>query len=99
MRLRLPDIEFVARAKAFAPRLRELRGKRIAFVDGWGERRPDGSYGMYPTMVEIEKLLRVEHGIGEITWHRKDSVSRPVTDQVLDGISKEVDAVINGEGL
>lgn len=99
MRLRLPEIEFVAHAKAFAPRLADLRGARIAFVDGWGERLPDGSYGMYPTMVELEKLLRSEYGIGEITWHRKDSVSRPVTDQVLAGIAKEVDAVINGEGL
>jgi len=99
VRLRLPAIEFVARATAFAPRLSQLNGARIGFVDGWGERLSDGSYAMYPTMVELEKLLRAEHGIGAILWHRKESVSRPVTDQVLDGISKEVDAVINGEGL
>jgi hypothetical protein len=99
MRLRIPDVEFVPRARQFAPRLRDLRGARIAFVDGWGQRLPDGSIAMYPTMVELEKLLRSEYGIGEIVWHRKDSVSRPVADQVLDGISKEVDAVINGEGL
>jgi hypothetical protein len=99
VKLRLPEIEFVARAKEFAPRLRDLHGARIGFVDGWGQRLPDGSIAMYPTMVELEKLLRSEYGIGEIVWHRKDSVSRPVADQVLDGISKEVDAVINGEGL
>jgi hypothetical protein len=99
LRLRLPDIEFVARASAFAPRPASLHGARVGFVDGWGERLSDGGYAMYPTMAALEKLLRAEHGIGEIVWHRKDSVSRPVTDQVLAGIAKEVDVVINGEGL
>jgi hypothetical protein len=54
---------------------------------------------MYPTMVAYEALLRDRYDIGPKLWVHKESVSRPLTEVELDGISKEVDVVINGEGL
>jgi hypothetical protein len=99
MRVRTPDIEFVPRALRYAPRPASLAGLRIGFVDGWGEALADGTTGMYPTMVHYEQLLRDQYGIGPKLWLHKESVSRPLTEVELDGISKEVDVVINGEGL
>jgi hypothetical protein len=99
MRVLTPRIELVPRARTYAPRPSSLAGLRIGFVDGWGQTLADGSTGMYPTMVEYEALLRERHGIGPKVWIHKESVSRPLTEPEMEQFSKEVDVVINGEGL
>lgn len=99
MRLRLPNIEQVPRARSYAPRPPDLRGRRIGVVDGWGQKLPDGTMGMYPTMEELLRLLKDEYQIGEHVWIHKENVSRPVSEQVLDGLAKEVEVVLNGQGL
>ena len=99
MKLRLPEIEIEHEGKGYAKRLGSLQGARIAFVDGWGAKHGDQTVTMYPTMVELARLLEERCGIGEWEWIRKESVSRPVSEAEVVRLSKEVDAVINGEGL
>lgn len=99
MLIRPPAVDFPRKDGALARRLPSLRGARIAFVDGWGRKLPDGSVGMYPTMDELARLLRDREQIDSVTWIHKDSVSRPEAPESVDRLVKVADAVINGEGL
>lgn len=99
MRLRLPMVQFETTGPGFAPRPSSLAGLRVGFLDGWGEHRPDGTVTMYPTMVEIERVLRDRYAIGSSHWIVKPKISEPVPDEMLREFAMQVDVVINGEGL
>ena len=99
MRLRLPNIEHLQRAQRYAPRLRDLRGVTVGIIDGWGQKLTDGTVGMYPTMAALLTLLQEQYGVQEHVWIHKESVSRPVEDQVVERLAKEVKVVLNGQGL
>lgn len=80
-------------------RRRSLSGARVALVDGWGQKLPDGSVGIYPTMEALATLLREREGIASVVWLHKDSVSRPETPESIASLATRFDVVINGEGL
>ncbi len=99
MKLRVPTIEFVSAGKQYAPRPRSLRGLRVGFLDGWGDQKGGSVVGMYPAMAEIEKVLARDHGIGEVVWQPKPSISKEVPKEMLEAFARRVDVVVNGEGL
>lgn len=92
-------MEFPSQTGTLAPRPRSLSGARVALVDGWGQKLPDGSVGMYPTMEALATLLREREGIASVTWLHKESVSRAETPESIASLAKKFDVVINGEGL
>jgi hypothetical protein len=99
VRIRVPSVEFPSQKGTLAPRPRSLRGARVALVDGWGQKLPDGSVGIYPTMEALARLLTEREGIASVTWLHKESVSRPETPESVTAMATKFDLVINGEGL
>ncbi|MQA86141.1 MAG: hypothetical protein GEV03_16290 [Streptosporangiales bacterium] len=97
MRIVLPNIQRESSGWRLAPRPASLDGKVVGFIDGWGERNHDGSFGMYPLMREIwEQLGTVAHP-KDLRWLKKVSISEPVDGPTLTEFLAQVDVVINGE--
>lgn len=99
MKVILPSIEFPETSTEKAQRPITLAGRRVGFLDGWGEPQPDGSVGMYPTMKTIDETLRGQYGTRDSIWLQKPSVSEEVPTDVLADFANRVDVVVNGEGL
>jgi hypothetical protein len=99
MRLRVPTIEFVPLGRRYAPRPPSLRGLRVGFLDGWGDQKAGTVVGMYPAMAEIERIFTRDHGIGDVVWRLKPSISSEVPRAMLEDFASRVDVVVNGEGL
>jgi hypothetical protein len=97
MRIVLPNITYRAAGVRLAPRPPSLTGKRLGFLDGWGRRREDGSTGMYPLMEALGTLLTERHGIGEVIWLKKPSISKPAPKEQITELVSRADVVINGE--
>ncbi len=99
MKLRVPTIEFAPPGKRYAPRPASLKGLRVGFLDGWGDQKGGTVVGMYPAMAEIEKILARDHGIADVVWQLKPSISNEVPRPMLEAFANRVDVVVNGEGL
>jgi hypothetical protein len=97
MRVVLPSVEYRSHGGNLAPRPASLDGKVVGFIDGWGERHADGSFGMYPLMAALWPLLQAEHGARDYVWVKKPNISLPVEDALLADFLGRVDVVINGE--
>lgn len=97
--LRLPDVRFAHGRAAYASRPDSLEGLKIGYLDGWGDHLDESSGGMYPTMAAFQQLLSDRHGVAGFSWLRKPSISQDVPDHLLVPFVREVDLVINGEGL
>jgi hypothetical protein len=54
---------------------------------------------MYPAMAEIERIFTRDHGIGDVVWRLKPSISSEVPKAMLEAFASRVDVVVNGEGL
>jgi hypothetical protein len=98
MRLRVPTMVFEPPGASFATRPRSLDGLRIGFLDGWGDRKDNG-VAMYPTMVEIERVLTERYSVAETVWQMKPSITEQVPLNELREFLNRVDVVVNGEGL
>jgi hypothetical protein len=97
MRVVLPNIEYRVFGLGLAPRPRSLEGKVVGFLDGWGRRNPDGTFGMYPLMEALWRRLRESYGVRDYVWVKKPSISSPVPEPLLADFLGRVDVVINGE--
>ncbi len=84
MRVVLPNIHYQVFGFGLALRPRTLEGKVIGFLDGWGRRNPDGTFGMYPLMEAIWPRLRASFGVRDYVWVKKPSISTPVPRSILD---------------
>lgn len=97
MRIVLPSTTCRGEGVRLALRPKSLRGAVVGFLDGWGERREDGSFAMYPLMAALRDLLVERHGVGRTVWLKKPSIAKPAPkEQVADLVSR-ADVVINGE--
>jgi len=97
MRIVLPSTTCRGEGVRLALRPKSLRGAVVEFLDGWGERREDGSFAMYPLMAALRDLLVERHGVGRTVWLKKPSIAKPAPkEQVADLVSR-ADVVINGE--
>lgn len=100
MELVLPPVhvrQVSAAAAELAPRPRSLDGKVVGFLDGWGLRKPDGSFGMYPLMQEVSDFLQAQFDIKGTLWELKPNVSNPIPKQQLLSMAQRADVVVNGE--
>ena len=70
-----------------APRLRELRGKRVGLID---DSKPNGK----ELLEELADLIKERYGVADVKYHRKPSASKPADPQVVAELGKECDYVI-----
>ncbi|MBI1734484.1 MAG: hypothetical protein HYR51_04855 [Candidatus Rokubacteria bacterium] len=97
MRVLLPSTTFRGEGVRLAARPRTLKGAVVGFLDGWGERREDGSFGMYPLMAALKDLLTERHAVRDTVWIKKPSISKPATKEQIAELASRTDVVINGE--
>jgi len=98
MRLRVPTMSFEPPGGTYAPRPPSVDGLRVGFLDGWGDRKDNG-IAMYPTLLEIERVLTERFSVGETFWQMKPSITEEVPLDELRRFLSRVDLVVNGEGL
>lgn len=97
MRIVLPDIKYQNLGGDLAPRPSNLDDKVVGFVDGWGERNEDGSFGMYPLYRELWEKLRASTNVNDFVWLKKPNISQPVEEPRLSEFLNQVDVVVNGQ--
>lgn len=97
MRVMLPSAKYRSEGVRLAPRPATLRGKVVGFLDGWGTRNEDGSFGMYPLMAALKDVLRERCGTAEALWMKKPSMSKPATKEQMADLLAHADVVVNGE--
>ncbi len=97
MKVVLPNTTFRGEGARLAPRPASLRSLTVGFLDGWGRRFEDGSYGMYPLMEELRLLLTERQGIGGAVWLRKPSIARPAPKEQIAELIARADVIVNGE--
>ncbi|MBV8191725.1 MAG: hypothetical protein JOY64_28530 [Alphaproteobacteria bacterium] len=73
-----------------APRLASLEGKTVGFISNGKE----GTKGFFS---HLERLLREEHGVGQVVSRTKSNYSAPA-DAAIVAETKGWDAVISGIG-
>ena len=97
MRVLLPNAVFLDDVSDMAPRPASLNDKVIGFLDGWGCRREDGTFGMYPLMAELKDLLEQRYELGGHLWFHKPNISKVAPPEQIEALIKEADVVINGQ--
>src|SRR5918997_5498826 len=73
----------------YAPRLRELQGKRVGIID-------DSKRNARELLEAIYDELNAQYGFTSLEYHRKPSASRPVDPAVLEDLRQKCDLVIVG---
>jgi hypothetical protein len=97
MRVVLPSTTFRSEGVRLARRPATLKGKVVGFLDGWGTRNEDGSFGMYPLMAALKDVLTERLGVADTLWMKKPSMSKPATKEQMQEMVARADVVINGE--
>ena len=70
-----------------APRLKDLRGKRLGLID---DSKPNGK----ELLEELTDLLKDRFGVSDVVYHRKPSASKPADPEMVAHMSREVDYAI-----
>lgn len=73
-----------------------LRGGTLGFLDGWGDRNPDGTYTMYPLMAAVAEVARRDWGVAEILWLKKDRAGSPASAHQYATVVADCVAVVTG---
>ena len=76
---------------AYAPRLRDLRGKRVGIID-------DSKRNARELLEAIYDELHREYGFADLYYHRKPSSSLVVAPDVLADMRDKCDLIIVGIG-
>jgi hypothetical protein len=82
---------------SLATRPNDLNGKKIGYLDGWGRKNEDGSFGMYPLMHAIKSALEERFDVAGFDWQRKPNVCQPVPRGLVMDFAARVDVVVNGQ--
>ena len=82
-----PTTQPIAASFAGAPRLGDLRGKRLGLID---DSKPNGK----ELLDELADLLKTRYGVSEVVYHRKPSASKPADPEVIARMGLEVDYAI-----
>lgn len=96
MKVYSPLGEPLIQTQNLAKRPDSLEGKTVGFWDGWGHRKENGEFGMYPLMEIMKERLEREYGTRTI-WLRKPNVAQVAPKEQLDYLVTHADVVINGE--
>jgi hypothetical protein len=97
MKVLLPNTTFLNDITKMAPRPGSLNDKVVGFLDGWGCRREDGSFGMYPLMEEMRQLLEERYELGGHIWFHKPNISKVAPPEQMNVLIEQADVVINGQ--
>ncbi len=82
-----PTTQPIIPAFSGAPRLLDLKDKRIGLID---DSKPNGK----EILEEMAELLKTRFGVADVVYHRKPSASKPADPEVIDQMGKECDYVI-----
>lgn len=83
-----PAAEHTVQIQPAAPRLQTLQGMTVALVDN--HKRNADVY-----LDELGHFLQERHGVANIVPYRKESMSMPAPDDVLDELRHTCDALIH----
>ncbi len=97
MKVLLPNTTFLNDITTMAPRPTSLNDKVVGFLDGWGCRREDGTFGMYPLMEEMRQLLEERYELGGHIWFHKPNISKVAPPEQMKALIEQADVVINGQ--
>ncbi len=97
MKVLLPNTTFLNDITKMAPRPVSLNDKVVGFLDGWGCRREDGTFGMYPLMEEMRQLLEERYELGGHIWFHKPNISKVAPPEQMKALIEQADVVINGQ--
>ena len=86
-----PTTEPVVPEFAGAPRLVDLKNKRIGVID-------DSKVNAKEWLKELTDILDARYGIASIKYHAKPSASKPADPAIVEELAKECDYVIVGVG-
>ena len=70
-----------------APRLSDLRQKRVGLID-------DSKDNAKELLEEIVEVLRQRFGVAQVVYHRKPSASKPAAPEVIQNLARDCDCVI-----
>ena len=70
-----------------APRLTDLRGKRLGLID---DSKPNGK----ELLEELADILKARYGVADVMYHRKPSASKPADPKVVSQMGKGCDYAI-----
>ena len=82
-----PTTEPMAASSVSAPRLKDLRGKRLGLID---DSKPNGK----ELLEDLADLLKSKYGVADVIYHRKPSASKPAVPKAITEIGKECDYAI-----
>ena len=82
-----PTTQPMIAAFSGAPRLMDLRGKRLGLID---DSKPNGK----ELLEELAELLKTRYGVADVMYHRKPSASKPADPGVIAQIGKGCDYAI-----
>ena len=97
MRVLLPNTVFLDDISKMATRPASLNDKVVGFLDGWGCRREDGAFDMYPLMDELRDLLEERYELGGHVWFHKPNISKVAPLEQMQALIEQADVVINGQ--
>lgn len=84
-----PAAEIETESKPIAPRLKSLKGARIAIIDNTKHRAN--------TFLDATRvLLETRYHIGGFEYYRKFSASVPTPPEVIERMAKSCDAIVHG---
>ena len=82
-----PTTQPIAASFSGAPRLRDLRGKRVGLID---DSKPNGK----ELLEELAELLKSRYGVADIMYHRKPSASKPADPDAVSRMGESCDYAI-----
>ena len=86
-----PTTQPIVASFAGAPRLKDLRDKRVGLIDN---SKPNGKQ----LLEELADLLKTRYGVKDVVYHRKPSQSRPAAPEVIARMAGECDYAIAAIG-
>lgn len=86
-----PTTEPIVPEFAGAPRLSDLKNKRVGVID-------DSKVNAKEYLKELTDLLDERFGIASLKYHAKPSASKPADPAVVEELARECDYVIVGVG-
>ncbi|MFH1484485.1 MAG: hypothetical protein ABIH46_00295 [Chloroflexota bacterium] len=85
-----------AKAQPLAPKLDDLNGRVVGFLNHPGTAVGGGFPGTDPFLESVRSLLESKCRLAGVVWRTKPNLSRLVPKEMADELASKVDVVING---
>lgn len=84
------------KSQPLAPRVDDLNGRVVGFLNHLGASVGGGLPGADPFLEEVRRLLESKYRLAGVIWRTKPNLSRLVPKEMADEIATKAEAVING---